>query len=426
MPLVSSAATLRDGFAKPIVQALFWASCLLSVVSFYTTQQGMALYLSSWFSIVAALGIQLSLVLVAWLIGFTRKGKALLIAVYAMTAIVSVAFSYVSLYTWFAARERPAVMQRTLYDELTGVAAKADQVLSEAIANGRRYTLALEEMTAAEKSHGQISRARDGEPYLDNIREKVSREAQTYRGNYREGAGEGVRYTAFDRHAKLTRQMVEELSVARHNLERQRSALKPDMPTEQQLRRFHEAYDSIPWASAEQLLSNSKLERPAAPAYANYVERSGSGQEDLMRAFQELFTAPTSRHALSFGLAAFIDVIVFLLAFSAGPYFYGDPEQRWYSAAAALDATDDQVFVGTLLRKLQPGRQGMPRVNADDLSAGEQQLCMLLVNKGLAVTERDGERVYYLLDPVIHEKMLESLNGRGMAFRAASTRAAAV
>ena len=112
MPLVSSAGTLRDGFAKPIVQALFWASCLLSVVSFYTTQQGMALYLSSWFSIVAALGIQLSLVLVAWLIGFTRKGKALLIAVYAMTAIVSVAFSYVSLYTWFAARERPALMQR--------------------------------------------------------------------------------------------------------------------------------------------------------------------------------------------------------------------------------------------------------------------------------------------------------------------------
>ena len=42
------------------------------------------------------------------------------------------------------------------------------------------------------------------------------------------------------------------------------------------------------------------------------------------------------------------------------------------------------------------------------------------------VTEQDGERVYYLLDPVIHEKMLESLNGRGMAFRAASTRAAAV
>ena len=48
--------------SRPLVTSLFVASALLSVVSWYTTQQGMALYLSPWFSILASLGIQSALV----------------------------------------------------------------------------------------------------------------------------------------------------------------------------------------------------------------------------------------------------------------------------------------------------------------------------------------------------------------------------
>ena len=95
-----------------LVFALFVSSCLLSIVSFYTTQQGMALYLNGWFSTLAAAGVQVALVMVAWLIGFTRTRRALLISVYAITAVISVAFSYVTLYTWFSVRERPAEVQR--------------------------------------------------------------------------------------------------------------------------------------------------------------------------------------------------------------------------------------------------------------------------------------------------------------------------
>jgi len=107
------------GVTRPIVQALFVASCLLSIVSWYTTQQGMALYLSTWFSLLASLGMQSALVFVAWLIGFTKSKRGLLIAVYVITAAVSISFSYVSLYTWFSARERPMQVERKLYDKLT-------------------------------------------------------------------------------------------------------------------------------------------------------------------------------------------------------------------------------------------------------------------------------------------------------------------
>ena len=58
--------------SRPLVACLFVSSVLLSVVSWYTTQQGMALYLSPWFSFLASLGVQSALVLVAWLVGVTE------------------------------------------------------------------------------------------------------------------------------------------------------------------------------------------------------------------------------------------------------------------------------------------------------------------------------------------------------------------
>ena len=45
--------------------------------------------------------------------------------------------------------------------------------------------------------------------------------------------------------------------------------------------------------------------------YANFIDHSVTGQEDLLLSFQELFTAPTARHVFSFALAAFIDLVDF-------------------------------------------------------------------------------------------------------------------
>jgi hypothetical protein len=416
---------LSSGVTKPLAQTLFWVSCLLSVVSFYTTREGMALYLSPWFSFIAALGVQLALVIVAWLFGATREGRrGVLLGVYAITAVVSIAFSYVSLNTWFAERERPAMAQRTLYDELNSVAARTEPLLAGAVANGRRYTLALDEMASAERQHGHISRSRDAEPYLDAIRETVAREAQSVGGAYKEGSGEGVRYTAFSRYAQLTRQTTTAIESAQQAVTRAKADLKPDMATDAQLRQFHLAYDAIPWTQVEEMLGRKNLERPALPAYARFVEKSGSGQEDLMRSFEELATNPSARNVFSAALAAFIDIIIFMLAFAAGPYLHGEPDQRWYKAGAALDSHDSQVFASGLLRKMRPGRQGMPRVDADDLTAGEQQLCLLLANHGQAVMQEEDGRTYYLFDAETHRRLAESIATPSLAFRGTATAAA--
>ncbi len=415
-----------ESVSRPMVQALFVASCLLSIVSWYTTFEGMRLYLFVWFSLLASIGLQTALVLVAWLIGFSSSAtrhagrRILLIGVYMVTTIVSIAFSYTSLYTWFSARERPATIERKLYDALNSSASETSKLLTSAIDEQQKHLLALQEMTEAEKTHGQISRAQDADPYLANIRAAVAQEAQTYAENYKEGAGAGVRYSAFDRYTKLAEQSFQRMQRSQTELASFVSNTKPLDPTEKQLQSYQHVYDAVPWNDMEQALHSGQIPRSPMPAYSDFVDRTVSGQEDLLVAFQELFTAPTARHVFALTLAAFIDVVVFLLAFATGPYFFGSMEHRWISAGAALEGLDHQIFTRDFLRKLTPGPRGMASVEASALTPGEQQLCLLWAAKKLAVVVEEDGHQYYLLEQGIHEQLLESLASQQFPLRASA------
>ena len=426
------ASSNSEAFNRPLVQGLFVASCLLSIVSWYTTFEGMRLYLSVWFSVLASIGLQTALVFVAWLIGFSSSPgtnssatrhmgrRALLIGVYIVTAVVSIAFSYTSLYTWFSARERPATIERKLYDVLNDSAGQTGKLLTSAIDEQQKHVLALDEMTEAEKTHGLISRAQDADPYLANIRTAVAREAQTYADNYKEGAGAGVRYSAFDRYTKLAEQGLERMQRSQTELAGFVSTAQPLQSTDKQLQAYRKVYDNVPWNDMEQALHSGQLAKPPVPVYSDFVDRTVSGQEDLLVAFQELFTAPTARHVFALMLAAFIDVVVFLLAFATGPYFFGSMEHRWISAGAALEGLDHQIFTRDFLRKLTPGPRGMARVEASVLTPGEQQLCLLWAARKLAVVVEEDGRQYYMLEQGIHEQLLESLATQQFPLRAAS------
>jgi hypothetical protein len=405
---------------RPMVKGLFVATCVLSIVSWYTTEQGMALYLSVWFALLASVGVQGALVLVAWLIGVNKFRRALLSVVYAITATVSIAFSYVSLFTWFSARERPAAVERRLYDELNNSLGKTQQLVTAASAEAQKHVLALGELGAAEKSVGFISRAQDSDPYLAAVRDAVAREAQTYSVAYPEGAGPGVRYTAFDRYTKLARQSADRLQAAEREITEFRAQLKPLDSTESQLRAFRQLYDGVPWNDVTEALHAAKIERPPVPTYTDFVDRSVTGQEDLLVAFRELFVAPTARHVFSFALAAFIDIIVFLLAFASGPYFFGSSEERWIAASAALDGLDQQIFVRGLLNKIVPTLRGMARLEPENLSGGEQQLCLVLVSKGLALIQDEDGKQFYVLDQTFHEQLLECLATQALPLRASA------
>ena len=63
-------------------------------------------------------------------------------------------------------------------------------------------------------------------------------------------------------------------------------------------------------------------------------------------------------------------------------------------------------------------------MDASALSAGEQQLCMLLTARGKAVAGEEDGRTHYLLDPDIHEYLLDSLASQGFRLKASAPRPA--
>src|SRR5262249_26871222 len=148
------------------------------------------------------------------------------------------------------------------------------------------------------------------------------------------------------------RQAVDRMSEAERNLAAYRAQAKPFDPSDKQLRDFRQIYDSVPWNDVERALHTTQFEKPALPIYIDFFDQPGRGQEDRLIAFKCLFSNPSGRHGFAFLLAAFIDVIVALLAYAAGPVLFGNSEKRWFAAGAALDALDSQVFVRDLLRKL--------------------------------------------------------------------------
>jgi hypothetical protein len=257
------------------------------------------------------------------------------------------------------------------------------------------------------------------------VRDAVAREATSYGAAYPEGAGPGLRYTAFERYTSLARQTLVHVTQAQQALAAFRAERKPLEASEAQLRAFRQVFDAIPWNELRDTL-HTPIEVPSVPAYSDFVDRTATGQEDLILAFTELFAAPTERHVLALTLAAFIDVIVFLLAYAAGPFFFGAPEERWVAAAAALDAVDEQVFVRDLLRKLAPSAQGPARLELENLSPGGRQLVLLLAAGGLAAPLAEADRQGYLLDPAVHRRLAQSLAERRLPLRAAAPQEAGV
>ena len=60
----------------------------------------------------------------------------------------------------------------------------------------------------------------------------------------------------------------------------------------------------------------------------------------------------------------------------------------------------------------------MPRVDSEGLTSGEQQLCMMLVSKGMAVSVEESGKSYYLLDSATHESLLETMASGNFTLKA--------
>ena len=88
------------------------------------------------------------------------------------------------------------------------------------------------------------------------------------------------RYTAFDRHAKLARQSLEQLQSARNNLALFQSQTKPLDPANNQFRAFHQAFDAVTRLFHQ--VSGIRLTESKHALVTGRLQRLAAGESQLL------------------------------------------------------------------------------------------------------------------------------------------------
>ena len=251
-------------------------------------------------------------------------------------------------------------MERKLYDELNNSLDKTQQLMAAARLK-RRSTCWRWKKWRGEKSVGFISRAQDADPiFTRGARRRGDGSADLFEG-VPGRRRPGLRYDAFERYTKLAGQSAGS-SASRAKVDRRisRSIEAPRSQRRISCAPFARLYDGMPWSDVTAALHDAKIEKPQVPAYADFVDRTVTGQEDLLIAFQELFTAPTARHVFSFALAAFIEHYRVPGRLRVRPVLFRFERTRLdRRIGRARDGLDEQVFVRGFLHKLTPTVRGM-------------------------------------------------------------------
>ena len=311
-----------------------------------------------------------------------------------------------------------------LYDELDAAAGRSQELLTAAIAEGQKHVLALEEMTAAEKAHGYISRAAGPGPVPRARPRGGGARGRELRRRLPRGPGPGPALHGL-RPARRARpadgRAPPGVAAGARGVPRGPQAARLDRGSS--CAAFRQVFDGVPWSDVRETL-HAEVEVPAVPAYSDFVDRAASGQEDLVIAFTELFTGPDQPararlHARRLHrpdrVPARVRLRPVLLRRARSALGRGRGRARRGRRAGV---------------RARPAAQGRGRAagrcrawSRQALSPGERQLCLVLASRGLAAPLDGGRPPLLPARRRLPPAARRVAGGTGLALQAASSEA---
>jgi hypothetical protein len=311
---------------------LLWASFVAAAVSLMTTGMGLRRYLSVVLAWPLALAVQAGLFGLAWLIAVGRRNlRPLVIAIYLVTMPFSVVFSYVMLQSEFTAKIKPQEARRALYDELRTNAAEVSSTLSAGITASEEVALRLGSWLEMEKEAGWTMSTCDDEEhcYLDGVCRRVGRKIENWERSqglqYRQGPGEALIYGLLETEIGAVERIQGTLVDYRDEWTANEELFASGLDNRERLRRWDAGLGGFPQDDLEAILCRAAAP-PPPPAYGSFARDAADGDETPVYAFQDLTAIFEPDHDLgrsdyptvfAFGLAAFIDLFVLLVAIGA-------------------------------------------------------------------------------------------------------------
>jgi len=315
----------------------FWTILLISaiisaVVSFITTSFGLLHYLSFLLATPLALAVQMGLFGLAWLVGYgERRLRPLMIALYFLTMIFSVIFSYVFLQSELVERVKPLESQRQLFDDIRGRMLSFGNIINEGVNESEIITTRLKMWLDLEEDKGWATKTCEEEKhcYLQDVcsrvRGKIDLWEEKFGQSYREGPGRELIHGALSEEYNTTVQVQNRLREFRDNVWSKSNVLSENIDNRQRLTLFDGIVAGVPKKDLESVLCR-EVKLPEPPHYEDYARDAVAKEEKQVYAFEDLLDLFISDHrfqrsdyptVFALGLAIFIDLFVLIVAIGA-------------------------------------------------------------------------------------------------------------
>ncbi len=360
---------ITSKLAKLTTFMIYTGTAMLSVLSFFTSFYGMAIFLDESLALIGSLGLQIALLGVAWNLIRAREKRVAYVTVFAVAATFSIFFSYANFDSTLKAQTRSTdargnytVAARPALDAYSSIA-------KNAALHGGYQLERLNRLVVMEREKGWSTVADEGhqdifiQSVIDGARRTIDSWEEQNHTSYPQGAGDGIISDFLESSLFQAQTAVERIDAYAGGVDSAMMALSTILPVSQQYNLVNSAWVGFPIAEIE-MLGGDVPAVPMPPEMDGFLEQATNRHEAFMLVIDDLFEMDYLA-AFSLALAIAIDLIVVLMAL-AGSRLAEDPDYVFnrvrHHTALAITGTslsDPDVFAKTLSNNIARYRQAI-------------------------------------------------------------------
>ena len=374
---------------------IYFGTFLISVLSFFTTYFGLAIFLDQPLALLGSLGLQTAMLGVAWNLIRLRNNRAAYMLVFCCAATFSIFFSYVN----FNANLKGAVRSQQARDAYSlaarPVLRQYADLAKEALTLGQYQSKRLADLLELENSNGWATVVDEGssDPFIQSVIEGARRTAESWKytqgTDYRQGSGKGIitNYLTswtdqVDRHLSSIKRYV-------HSVDSVSLLIRGSLSVADQ-------HDLVNYASViyplieHEVLASSRPVLLLPPFPGDYVESPANRQQAMNLVISDLY--PMDRLTFfSLFFAIIIDLIVIVMALSTShavdalDYVFARLEEDASRRLRKIPLDDPQAFTRSMEANLERLRQ------ADEYTRNLDEVLRRHHSDRTSITLRRGE-----------------------------------
>jgi hypothetical protein len=337
---------------------IYAGTFLVSVLSFFTTYQGLAIFLDRPLAIIGSLGLQAAMLGIAWNLMRMKSNRMAYVLVFCCAASFSIFFSYVNFNIRLKettriekARAAYAVAARPVVREY---ALQARQALTQSQYQFQRVADLLE----MEETKGWATVVDEGsnDPYIQSIIDGARRTVvswQDHQGyDYRQGSGRGIIANYLTSWQEQVQHNFSVMQAYVAEVDSVSMGIQSDVPVARQHELVNAASVKFPVSEYAAILGQTPR-IPAPPQAENFVEQPANGQQALQLVIDDLQEMDRLT-AFSLIFAIVVDLIVILMALGGS---YATSDLDYVFKKVERDAT----------RRIKKARMDDPRQLSESL-----------------------------------------------------------